>query len=52
MWNIVYEILYLLQDKLAEAGTVAEESLSSMPTVRSFAAEGRETKAYATTLDE
>ncbi|CAM9813320.1 unnamed protein product [Ascophyllum nodosum] len=48
----IRELSKLSQDKLAEAGTVAEESLSSMPTVRSFAAEGRETKAYATTLDD
>lgn len=42
----------VLQDKLAEAGSVAEESLGSMPTVRSFAAEGRESKEYANTLHE
>lgn len=37
---------------MAEAGTVAEETLSSMPTVRSFAAEGREAKEYAKILHE
>ncbi|CAM9471055.1 unnamed protein product [Laminaria digitata] len=42
----------LSQDKLAEAGSVAEESLSSMSTVRSFAAEGRESREYASTLRE
>ncbi|CAN0480791.1 unnamed protein product [Ectocarpus sp. 8 AP-2014] len=42
----------LSQDKLAEAGSVAEESLSSMSTVRSFAAEGRESKEYAKKLQD
>lgn len=40
------------QDKLADAGSVAEESLGSMSTVRSFAAEGRESKEYANKLQE
>ncbi|CBJ26708.1 conserved unknown protein [Ectocarpus siliculosus] len=42
----------LSQDKLAEAGSVAEESLGSMSTVRSFAAEGRESKEYAKKLQD
>ncbi|CAN0435971.1 unnamed protein product [Ectocarpus sp. 12 AP-2014] len=42
----------LSQDKLAEAGSVAEESLGSMSTVRSFAAEGRESKEYANKLQD
>ncbi|CAM9303539.1 unnamed protein product, partial [Discosporangium mesarthrocarpum] len=40
----------LSQDKLAEAGTVVEESLSSMTTVRSFAAEENEIENYAKVL--
>lgn len=31
---------------------MAEESLGSMSTVRSFAAEGRESKAYGSKLNE
>eukprot|EP00904_Undaria_pinnatifida_P006206 jgi/Undpi1/2715/HiC_scaffold_14.g06093.m1 len=53
-WYGLYirSISKLSQDKLAEAGSVAEETLSSMSTVRSFAAEGRECKEYANTLQD
>src|SRR5262249_5538898 len=39
-----------VQDKLADAGAVAEESLSGLRTVRSFAAEGVEHKRYTGAL--
>lgn len=45
-------VLLLPQDKLAEAGCVAEETLSSMTTVRSFAAESREEEQYSKMLKE
>eukprot|EP00904_Undaria_pinnatifida_P007450 jgi/Undpi1/3835/HiC_scaffold_16.g07204.m1 len=48
--NYINEIAKSSQDKLAEAGAVAEQSLSSMNTVRSFAAEGRECKEYVVAL--
>jgi ABC-type multidrug transport system fused ATPase/permease subunit len=38
------------QEKLAEANSVAEEALSSMATVRSFACEGDEGKAADETM--
>ncbi|CAM9793005.1 unnamed protein product [Pylaiella littoralis] len=50
--NYIRKLSKLSQDKLAEAGSVAEESLGSMSTVRSFAAEGRESRAYASKLNE
>jgi ABC transporter fused permease/ATP-binding protein len=40
-----------VQDRLAEAGAIAEESLSGLRTVRSFAAEGIEQKRYRRALD-
>eukprot|EP00752_Nemacystus_decipiens_P014577 g12981.t2 len=42
----------IFRDKLAEAGSVAEESLGSMTTVRSFAAEERESKEYSRKLQD
>jgi ATP-binding cassette subfamily B protein len=41
-----------VQDRLAEAGAVAEESLSGLRTVRSFAAEGLEHQRYRRALDD
>jgi ATP-binding cassette subfamily B protein len=41
-----------VQDRLAEAGAVAEESLSGLRTVRSFAAEGLEHRRYRRALDD
>jgi ABC transporter fused permease/ATP-binding protein len=41
-----------VQDRLADAGAVAEESLSGLRTVRSFAAEGIEHQRYRKSLDE
>ena len=41
-----------VQDRLADAGAVAEESLSGLRTVRSFAAEGVEHRRYARSLGE
>ena len=40
------------QDKLADAGTQAEESLSSVRTVRSFAGEVKAVSLYETTIME
>ncbi len=41
-----------VQDRLAEAGAVAEESLSGLRTVRSFAAEAIEHKRYSRALGD
>src|SRR6185436_5301234 len=41
-----------VQDRLAEAGAVAEESLAGLRTVRSFAAEGVEHRRYRHALDD
>ncbi|XP_021358187.1 ABC transporter B family member 25-like [Mizuhopecten yessoensis] len=40
------------QDKLADAGTMAEESLSSLRTVRTFSAEGKAGHMYGVEIDE
>eukprot|EP00118_Oscarella_pearsei_P003549 m.14741 g.14741 ORF g.14741 m.14741 type:complete len:774 (+) comp25958_c0_seq1:25-2346(+) len=40
------------QDKLGEAGTVAEESISSMRTVRSFSNEEKSMQDYGVKIDE
>ena len=40
------------QDKLGEAGTVAEESLSSVRTVRSFSGEPKTIQNYSKEIDE
>jgi len=39
------------QDKLAEGGTVAEESISSMRTVRMFSAEPKASHSYGVEID-
>jgi ATP-binding cassette subfamily B protein len=41
-----------VQDRLADAGAIAEESLSGLRTVRSFTAEPIEHKRYADVLDD
>ena len=40
------------QDKLGDAGTVAEESLSSVRTVRSFSGEPKTKNNYAKEINE
>lgn len=50
--RIVRKLSRQVQDALAEATTVAEETLSGIRTVRSFAREGEETARYQAKVDE
>ena len=40
------------QDRLADAGTMAEESISSIRTVRSFSGENKVSESYWTHIDK
>ncbi|BFZ05409.1 hypothetical protein BsWGS_08448 [Bradybaena similaris] len=50
--KFVRKIGKLLQDRLADGGTVAEEALSSMRTVKSFSGETKADKLYSDSITE
>ncbi|XP_033747567.1 ABC transporter B family member 25-like [Pecten maximus] len=50
--KLVKKLRKKFQDKLADAGTMAEESLSSIRTVRTFSAEGKAGHMYGVEIDE
>eukprot|EP00611_Tribonema_gayanum_P026313 TRINITY_DN6231_c0_g1_i4.p1 TRINITY_DN6231_c0_g1~~TRINITY_DN6231_c0_g1_i4.p1 ORF type:complete len:694 (-),score=150.70 TRINITY_DN6231_c0_g1_i4:355-2436(-) len=50
--HFIRDLAKQVQERLAEANAVAEEALGSMTTVRSFAAEGRESAAYGARLHD
>ena len=50
--NYIKRLRKKFQDKLGEAGTIAEESISSIRTVRSFSNEEKSMDEYGVKIDE